>query len=75
MNKHRKRALVNRPFSFYVKDFLMYIKKLPDKQYIEIIGTVNAVSMGLITWFGMINTFDDIWLFLPFSIFTSLTSK
>lgn len=53
----------------------MYIKKLPDKQYIEITDTVIAVSFGLITWFGMINILDDVWLFLSFSIFTSLTSK
>lgn len=29
-----------------------------------------AILVGLLIWFTMINTLDDIWWFLPFTVFT-----
>lgn len=36
--------------------------------------SVTAVVIGLALWGTMINTLDDAWWFLPFSIFSWLTS-
>jgi len=47
-----------------------YSLRLIKKFYHAII----AVIAGLAVWFVMINTLDDVWWFLPFSVFLRLTS-
>lgn len=48
-----------------------YLLKLIKKFYHAII----AIVVGLAAWFVMINTLDDVWWFLPFSVFLRLTSS
>lgn len=48
-----------------------YSLKLIKKFYHAII----AIVVGLAAWLVMINTLDDVWWFLPFSVFLRLTSS
>jgi len=47
-----------------------YSLKLIKKFY----HAIMAVVVGLVVWFVMINTLDNVWWFLPFSLFLRLTS-